>query len=213
MTGSDFRDYVVQTFRRTDKDTLLYQCVTDTVKAINVLYSFNDMKVEAYCTTGISGGTDYRIELPEDFGHLISDLRLINGDDSKVLKKLSKEQFDIEYPNLNYASSTTARPKHYCLWGYQILIAPLPDLTTYTYELSYTRKIKDSIVAGTTDVPFTTDDRETVMYGTLYRLYSRLGNDEEAQKWKALQDAGIQTMIKNDMGNTTATRVTAYNDF
>jgi len=213
MTGAELLSYVVATFRRTDKDTLIYQCTTDTIKAMSALFPFNDMKVEAYCSTGIAGGTDYRLELPEDFEHIISDLRLINGDDSKVLERLTKAQFDEKYPNLNYASSTTAEPDHYCIWGYQILIAPLPDSTDYTYELSYSRKITEDIDADTTYVPFTTSDRETVLYGVLYRLYTRLEEDEQAQKWKTLHDMGVAAMIKRDTENISGVTIMEHNDF
>jgi len=211
MTGSELYTYVLKIFKRTDKSAELYEAITDTVKNMNLRHKFSDMKVEAYTTGGITSDTDYRVELPEDFGHLIGDVRLINGTDSKTLDKLNKPEFDEKYPYLSNTDTEPSEPDHYCLWNNQILIGPIPDETTYGYEISYTRKIVTAIVSETTEVPFTDDYREAVRAGSLARLYEGLEDFEKAKYWHVRHDRDMAIIIANDINNESAVINQEYN--
>ncbi len=204
MTGSELYTYVLKIFKRPDKSAEVYEAMTDTLKDMNTRHKFSDMKVEAYTTGGITSATDYRVELPTDFGQLIGDVKIIDGDYSKPLIKLSKPMFNEKYSYLSSSNTDLGYPAHYCMWNNQILIGPKPDKTTYGFEIDYTRKIVTAIVAGTTAVPFTDDYRETVRAGVLTNLFELMEDYNKANYWNAKHDRGMQIIMRNDIDNESA---------
>lgn len=76
MTGSDFHDYVVRTFKRTDKTTEVYDAITDTIVDMCERMDFEDTKVEAYTTAGITTLGDYKIDLPLTTYHVPAALAI-----------------------------------------------------------------------------------------------------------------------------------------
>jgi hypothetical protein len=211
MSGTDFYAYVLKVLKRTDKSAEVYEAATDTIKDMTKRHPFREMKVEAYTTAGITTSTDYRLELPQDFEHLVSDVRLINGDESKLLVKLEKEQFDEKYPYLSDPDREPGIPKHYCLWNNQILIGPIPDLTTYGYEISYCRKITSAITSDTTAVTLTDNHREAVRSGTLARVFEGLEDYEKAGYWHARHDRDLSIIMGLDTTNENAPAFQEYN--
>ena len=178
--------------------------MTDTLKDMNTRHKFSDMKVEAYTTGGITSATDYRVELPTDFGQLIGDVKIIDGDYSKPLIKLSKPMFNEKYSYLSGSNTDLGYPAHYCMWNNQILIGPKPDKTTYGFEIDYTRKIVTAIVTGTAAVPFTDDYRETVRAGVLTKVFELMEEYNKAGYWNAKHDRGMQIIMRNDIDNESA---------
>lgn len=63
MTGAEFHDYVVRTFKRTDKSDEIYDAITDTVIDMCERMDFEDTKVEAYTAGGITAMGDYKLEI------------------------------------------------------------------------------------------------------------------------------------------------------
>lgn len=41
MTGSELYDYIVRTFKRTDKETEIYEAITDTILDLQVRFGFD----------------------------------------------------------------------------------------------------------------------------------------------------------------------------
>ena len=212
MTGATLYTYVLEIFKRTDKSTEVYKSMTDTIMDLTSLHPFNEMKVEAYTTGGITSATDYRLEVPSDFQHLIGHVRLIDGDESKVLIKLSKPQFDIKYPYLSNTDSDPDVPKHYCYWNSQILIGPIPDDATYGYEIGYARKHTTDIDSSTTSVPLTSNYRELVRAGVLARAFEGLEDYEKAAYWHARYDRNLQIVMKIETQNAYVSTNVAYTD-
>lgn len=210
MTGSELYTYILEIFKRTDKSTEIYKAITDTIKDMTKRHPFEEMKVEAYTTGGITSVTDHRIELPVDFQHLLSDVRLIDGSYSKVLVKLNKRQFDGTYPYLSNTNTDPNVPKHYCPWNTQILIGPLPDKTTYGYEISYARKQTSDITSSTTAVPLTGENREAVRAGVLARMFEGLDEYEKAAYWHARHDRNLNIIMNLDKMNTHAASAQEY---
>ena len=210
MTGSELYDYIVRTFKRTDKSTEVYEAITDTVFDLRRNYQWEAFKDEAY-VTGITTLGDYTMPLPSDFQHL-TNLRLINGDTSYPLQRLNKVDFDYMFPNQNSSTVTKGKPNYYCIFHDYILLGVAPDDITYQYEISYAAEDETDIIAGTTSVPFTPENREVVKQGTLMRLYLGLGNDGEAVKWRGLYEESIREAMKVEEENTDAVGFTKYKD-
>jgi len=213
MLGLDLHNYILSTFRRTDKTTQIYEAITDTIMDIKLQFEFDSFKVEAY-STSISVLGDYKIDVPSDFGHLVGAMRCNDGNgNSRILLKLSKEQFDELYPDPNAVNVSKAMPTHYCLFGEQFLFGNVPDRIDYSYEFSYTTEASDVITASTANVPFSDRYRECLKFGALMRLYAGLDDDEKAAKWKNFYDNEIAKIaaneIQNNSGNASFIR---YND-
>lgn len=210
MTGSDFRDYIVRTFKRTDKDTEIYEAMTDVVMDIKIALKAEDFKTESITLTiPVSG--NYTVAVPADFGHMIGVLTLVNpAGGSWPLIKRSKEIYDDIYPYQHETVSIKGAPKDFCLYGNTFYIGPKPDLTTYKYQLNYTTETATAMVAGTTSVPFTARYRQYVKDMILARLYFDLDDDEKASKYTQLGQVGLGKIIANEMYNTDAPAVTRY---
>ncbi len=212
MTGSEMLAYVKKIFKRTDKDDEIYECITDTILDLKIRYEFDTYKVEAY-STSISTAGDYKIDVPSDFGHLVGAMRVCDdASNSRTLIKLSKAKFDELYPNPNASGVTTGMPRHYCLFGEQLLFGPVPDETTYSYEFSYTTEEVETIVAGTALVPFSTFNRECIRAGTLQRIYELVEDENRGKYWEQKYELAAQKVIDNDRHNKEATNIVAYND-
>lgn len=191
MSGSDFLDYVLQIFKRTDKDTELYDCITDAIQELRRIYKFQESQVETTTTDTISALGDYRLDVETDFG-LLAGVTIVDGTISRTLTKLSKAMFDEMYPNPQATDVSEAKPVHYCLYAGQIQLGPVPDSISYTYRVTYSKR-GETISSATTSVPFTKDYRDPLRIGTLSKAYVGLDN-EQAEYYR-----GLWEMFKNQI--------------
>ncbi len=60
MSGANFLTYLKRAFKRDDKDTELYEAITDIVMQIKVLYHFEEYKEEGY-VAGVTVAGDYKM--------------------------------------------------------------------------------------------------------------------------------------------------------
>lgn len=201
MTGAEFYAYVLREFKRTDKSTEVYEAITDTLINIRTRYPFDDFKTEAYTSDGIDVLGDYRLDLPSDFGHIISVRVLEDGSLHPPLIKLNKPQFDDLYPHPNDTDVSKGVPKHYCVYNNQILLGDVPDDITYLYEISYSTEEAVEIASSTTEIDFTDRYREMLRAGVLERLYEIMGADNLAIKWKSVYEEGLARMIERETNN------------
>ena len=175
MSGSDFYAYILRLgFKRTDKSTEVYEAVTDAVQDMRTRFGFSEAQTETTTTDTISVDGDYKIDVEDDFGMVVG-LVVEDDDTATPLTKISKKQFDALYPDANV---TTSRgfPKHFCIYGEQILIGPIPDDTAYVYRASYSKR-GGTVAASTTAVPFTTEYRAVLAQNVLMRLYRDVLSD------------------------------------
>lgn len=208
MTGAEFLAYVKRIFKRTDKDTEIYEATTDIVADMRIQLNAEDYKEEAY-TAGISTLGDYRITLPDDFGHLIGAVTLVDdtSNQTQTLIKISKQAYDEKYGDRLYdtvADMDKAMPVHFCIYGGQIFLGPVPDLTTYKYYINYTTEAFDDIGAATDPVPFTDRYRRTLRAGVLADVFDGLEAFDEAQYWRGLYNEGLLKIQRNDNDNVSA---------
>ena len=204
MTGSEFYDYVVRTFKRTDKSSEVYDAITDTILDMCERMDFEDTKVEAYTTSGITVLGDYKIDLPSDFGRLIGDVRWSDQDNSRTLTPLSKQEFNEKFGDLDGDDPINGEPTHYCVFGNQILLGPVPDDTTYEYQIDYSTFPSDAVTSTTTEVIFTDKARECVKFGTLYRLFESIEGWDNAGRYKEKYEAELREFVEREKANTRA---------
>jgi len=206
MTGSEFNAYVVRKFKRSDKDTELYEATTDTIADMRLQFNSEDYKEEAY-SSGISTVGEYKLGLPTDFGHIIGDISVIDTNTDETypkLRKISKERYDLMYPErllTDTGKMNLATPIHYCVFAKQIFVGPVPDYTTYRYQFNYTTEAYTEVAAGTDPVPFTDKYRNVLRAGVLAELYDGMENYEESQYWRGMYIQGLTKVAGNDESN------------
>ncbi len=204
MSGSALYNYVLRTFKRTDKETEVYDAITDTLVDMCERFGFEDTKVEAYTTSGITALGDYKIDLPSDFGRLLGDVRWSDQDDGYVLKSLSKREFHEMFQDPDGDDPIDGEPTHYCVFNNQILLGPIPDDTTYEYQIDYSTFPTDAITSISTEVIFTDKARECVKFGTLSRLYESMEEWDLAAKYKGKFEEELGQFVAREKENTRA---------
>lgn len=213
MTGEQFRDYLVRTFKRTDKDTEIYEAITDTVRDMRKRYPWGEMEQEAASSDTITVLGDYQIDVESDFGLRVGSVVVQDGyTNSWPLDKISKQEFDEIYPNPTATDVAKAPPIHYCVFGGQFLLGPVPDTINYVYHVSYTKEDLVSVTESTTSVPFAGRQRETLKQGTLSRLYSMLDEYDRAAFWGQLYESALVVDQRVEERNKGGRPVVAYTD-
>jgi hypothetical protein len=212
MTGANFYSYVLRKFKRTDKSTEVYEAMTDVIADITTAIMADERQEETY-VAGISTVGEYQIALPSDFGHIIGNVSVTDtaGDDTyQPLRKISKQRYDEKYGDRSLTAVGnvhTSVPREYCIYAGQIYVGPVPDLTTYRYQINYSTENTSEIVSGTAIVPFTSEirNRNMVRSGVLYELNEGLENFEEAAYHKAVYLDGLRKMKKMEDTNKAPT--------
>lgn len=205
MTGSEFRNYVVRKFKRTDKDTELYEAVRDIISDMRLQLKLDDDRTEGSLTALTALG-EYALDVPIDFSSLIGKVTLIDNATGYdyVLSKTSKDQYDQLTSDRFYSSTDNmwkGSPTHFCVFGNQILLYPIPDKLTYQYKISYTADALTDITSGTAVVPFTDKYRNILRSGVLAELYNGMEQFEEANFWQSSYTAGLQKIYLRETEN------------
>ena len=183
MNLGNFKTYVKQDFKRTDKDTELVQAYNDMVMWVCVLMPHSGFKWQSYVNT-IAGTEDYG--LPYDLIHLIHTIKLIKGtgasDGGYNLDYIDKDTYDTIEPNPNIGSPNTGIPSKYTVFNRCILLTPVPDSADYIMEIDWTKRPTDlSLDIETTSLG---DEWEEVLkWGVLERLNAGIGLFEESMFW------------------------------
>jgi hypothetical protein len=189
MTGSDFYAYVLRKgFKRTDKSTELYEAITDAIQIMRRRYNFSEAETEATSTDTISVLGDFKLAIESLLGFLIG-IVVEDGTDASPLEKVSKQEFDRLYPDIN-VTSNKGYPKHYCIFGDQVYIGPIPDSTSYVYRLAYSRRA-GAIVSSTSGVPFTNFYRDVLADLVQALAYDGLEEYDKADRHFQRFEAGF----------------------
>jgi len=205
MIGSDFLAYVKRKFKRSDKDTEIYEATTDIVADMRLQFNSEDYKEEAYIV-GIDTLGEYRIALPTDFGHLIGDVTLVDvdGNSSRELNKISKEAYDRKYGDRLFsavANMYTSEPSDYCIYAKQIYLGSVPDKITYKYQINYTTEDYTEVAAATDPVPFSNRYRNILRAGVLAEVHDGLQEYEESSYWRGMYNNDLGKLVNNDEDN------------
>lgn len=212
MTGEEFYAYCKRKFKRTDKETEFYEILTDVIMDIKLRFEWEDYKEEAYAT-GITTLGDYKFALPSDFGHLIGDVVWRDSfGNSNPLIKISKPRYDELYPYPSASDAVTGIPLHYCIYGKEIFIGPVPDQVTYTYLINYTTEAVTAMTSATTSVPFTDRYRWIVRDIVLGEFYDYLEQYDKGSVYKQKGEVGLAKMVANETDYITSPTNIQYQD-
>lgn len=220
-TRLQFLAYIIQDFKRDDKDTEIYQAYNDTLRHLCNLAPFENLKFQSWIPTQI-GVEDYPLPAtsPNVKCHVIHPVRCIESSSSSSrgygMNKLSKEAYSERYPNPN-ASPTTeivkGQPTDYCIYSDSILVGPLPDKSTYIIELDWAKQRTTQDYDA--DLQELGEDwEEVIKFGVLFRLFKGIGLDEEAAAYLNLyrdQELGYPRLIEKEREQTEKMGTVKFN--
>jgi len=199
MQLSLFKTYVKQDFKRTDKDTELVQAYNDSIVFIAVLMPHGGYKYQSYLPS-VASQPDY--PLPTDMIHLIHPVRLLEGsgtnDSGYPMDHITKQEYDEYEINPNRASPSTGKPVRYCIFSRSILPSPIPDLSTYLFEIDWSKR--PVALSGDSDLHSLGSEYDEILKCmTLARLNAGLELFQEAAFWASLyqdQEGNPAGMLK-----------------
>lgn len=214
MTGAELLAYVKRSFKRTDKDDEIYEAMTDVVADVRIQLKTEDYKEEAFIG-GVAALGDYKVAVPLDFQHLIGDVTVVDdGNCVKTLEKISKQAYDRLYGDRLHsavADSTSGFPIHYCIYAQQIFLGPVPDSTSYVYQINYTTELYTAITASTDPVPFSEMHRTMLRAGILAEVYAGVEFFDESNYWREIYRSELLKLNSLDANNIADTQGVAYN--
>lgn len=200
MTGAEWLAYVLRGgFKRTDKDTEVFEETTDAIKEMRRRFMFDEAETEITSTDTITVLGDFKITIESDMGMLLG-VTLQDGTNAHRLKQLSKTLFDSHYSDIN-VTNDRGYPEHYSVYGGNIYIGPIPDSVAYSYRLSYSTK-GGTIVSGTTAVPFTNLFRDVLRDNVLSRLYKLMDDFEKSAEYRRSFEQGFLHATRQERHNS-----------
>jgi len=201
MTRLEFLTYITSVFKRTDKNTEIYQALNDTIKDIAARHPSEAYSFQSWVPT-VDGQEDY--PLPTDLLHLAHPIRCLEGsatnDDGKALVKLTKEEYDVIEPNPNRTSPDTGEPWAYTIFSNAILLTDIPDDQGWILEINW-GKIPTSLDDDGDTSSFKSTWDEILQWGSLWRLFAGIGMYDEANYWEQKYEdplKGIPKMVRQD---------------
>lgn len=211
MTGADWLSYVLRAFKRTDKNTEVYDATKDTIDDMRIRMDLPEDEVQADFTDQIGTLGEYSMDLESDFGRMAGPVVVQEDEDGWDLVLISKASWDRLYLANVTDESARGRPRHYAVYGNKIYVGPVPDKTSYVYKKSYTQDTRAAITSATGAVPFTHKYRETMRWGVLQRLYSDIvKNDDQAAKCGLQYENGLRKIEKRIDRNRGTTMAVHY---
>ena len=217
MTGSEVYAYVLRKFKRTDKETESYEAMTDVIADMRLQFLSAKYAEEAYLAISTLG--EYRLPYPSDFGHFVGTITVTDTtDDSEIgiLSKISKKKYDELYPDRLLTATSNMSvgvPQHFCVYGEQIFIGPVPDKITYRYSINYTTEDFTSIASDTADVPFSNKYRNILRAGVLSELHNGIENYDEAEYWAGKFGEGLSKIASSEKFDEQDDSAVEYSGF
>jgi len=199
MTRLEFLSYVKNEFKRTDKDSEIYEALDDTLYDLTTEHDFHVHQTEQSISL-IADTYEYSLTSYSMSMLLGPVLYLDDTGDADPLIKLSKASFDLRFPDLTATDFDKDEPQYYAVYGNAIFIAPFPDTVTTESILVPISTIATKLV-GDSDTPAFEDQwREVIKFGVLFRVWTQLGDfgKSQAQDNLLLYQRGIEKMKKID---------------
>jgi hypothetical protein len=204
MTGAEWLTYLIgRGFVRTDKNTEIFRATVDAIQEMRRLFDFDEAKEEVSITDTLTTLGEYKLDLDSDFGRVIG-LKVEDGTDGSGLTKVSKERFDELYPNIPADTSDRGYPMHYCIFGGQILIGPVPDSISYVYRVTHSIRA-GSVDSTTVGVPFTALYRSILACNVLSRLYEDLDEFDKSVHYRGRYEAEMPGAVRKERINAGQT--------
>ncbi len=212
LSGSAWRDYVLKGgFKRTDKDTELYEATTDAIQELRRRFAFDEAQVDTPTTDSIDTDGEFKLAVESDFGMVLT-VTLEDGTDGTPLNIISKSKYDQLYPDQN-VTSDRGYPADVTFYDGVMYVGPVPDATTYVYRISYSQRA-GNIISTTTAVPFTNVYRDALRDLTQHYLYEAMDDFDKANYYRGKFEGKFIDMTHRETLNQ-ATHVFAgrYQDF
>ena len=212
MSASDWRDYVLRGgFKRTDKDTEIYEATTDAIQEMRRRFGFDEAQEDKTTTESLTVDGDFKISVESDLG-LVMGVVLQDGTDAQPLNIISKHQFDKLYPDIN-VTGDRGYPKDVTFYNGSMCVGHIPDQLTYTFRISYSQRA-GTISSTTTAVPFTNVYRDALRDLVNHYLYEALDDFDKANYFRNKFEGKFIDMTRRETINQ-ASHVFAgrYQDF
>ncbi len=213
LTGSELRTYIESIFKRDDKETELYEAVSDTIREIRRRFNMDEDETEKETSDTISVLGDYRVDDESDHGFFLTDVVLVDGTQSWPLTKVSKSQYDRLYPNQNATNVFKGRPVHWAYFAGQIHIGPVPDSTDYAYRINYVAEDGAQVTSSTDPVPYSNIYQELLRAGTLQRLFLGLEQFQQMQIWEREFEKIFGQIAEKETFDKAGTPIVMYRGF
>lgn len=189
MTLANFKTYVKQIYKRTDKDTEITQAYNDAISAASLKMPHGAYKYQSWVNC-VVGQEDYA--LPSTIIHLIHPIRLLDGstsaDSGIKLEHITKEEYDRREPNPNRTSPSTGTPSAYTIYSGSILLTPIPDDAACILEIDWTKR--KTTLSADDDLPVLGSEWDEVLRQmVLARMYELIELFQEAQYWRQQYEA------------------------
>ncbi len=150
-------------------------------------------------TDTISALGDFKLALESDLGLLLG-VTLEDDENATPLIQRTKHEFDLLYPFNNNDPTFRGYPKHFCVYGADIQIGPIPDQLSYAYRLAYSRRA-GTVSSLTTSVPFTNEYRDVLRDLVQAKLYKLLDAFDKAQFFRAEYERGFLDSQRRERTN------------
>ena len=193
ITRVNFLAYVKRTFKRTDKDTELYEFLDETIKDIATRHSFQVLQYQSYVPI-VAEQEDY--PLPTDLMHLHHPIRILEGlttnDDGWALERLTKDSYDYYEPNPNRANPQTGETWGYCIYNNEILLTNIPGTAQsgHLIEINWSKQPTLPTADGDNAHPYGNPWDETVKWGVLGRAYESMEMYQESDRFNGYYEVG-----------------------
>lgn len=210
MSGADWYTYVLEDFKRTDKEDAIFNATKDIIDDIRLRVPTQDDESQTTTTDTISTLGDYRIDLEDNFGMMVANVLLQEETLGRPLDKISKAEFDRRYLLYGTGSAFRGVPEAFCVFGGQILIGPVPNSTDYSYVVSQTDDPHSEYTIDSVSIPFTNRYRLIVKNGVLSLTFKGVRNDDQAAIYGTLYENGMRKLEKREDRNRTGVRKTRY---
>jgi hypothetical protein len=183
LSGTEWLAYVLRGgFKRTDKDTEVYEETTDAIQELRRKFMFDEAEVEMTSTDTISVLGDYKISPESDHG-LILGINVIDDENANPLIFKSKHDFNQLYPDIS-VTSDRGYPEHFTFYDNTFEIGPIPDSISYSYRILYSSRA-GLVSAATANVPFTALYRDVLRHKVLEKLYVIMEDFEKSAQHEA----------------------------
>jgi hypothetical protein len=200
LSGTQWLAYFLRGgFKRTDKDTEVYEETTDAIQEMRRLFAFDEAEVEMTTTDTISVLGDYKIDIETNTG-LILGINVIDGENATPLIFKSKREFNLLYPDIS-VTSDKGYPQHFTMYKGQFQIGPIPDSVSYLYRVDYSARA-GIISSATTSVPFTNLYRDILRDNVNYRMYKLMEDFAKAAEFRSSFENGFLQAKRRERANS-----------
>ena len=148
-----------------------------------------------------------RIPLPDNFGAIFQ--LLFTNSETGPLRRITRREYDQEYPEVYTNGYKKDIPQVYCIWGDHLELYPVAD-QELTYILRWSRSPEH--LTEDEDEPLLTGCDNTIIECATMIAYNRLGQPEEANQHYQIYQSHLNSAIQRveDRNEDTEYKLKGY---